>query len=271
MLKRNKFKKKIKFFKRKINLLFKKHKVIVFVFLFGLIFIFGIKIAYNHYIDNPKNLIKNVFFQKQILNNPDLTWLIAFTQNILSGQNTIKNKFLRYQEQIQLIKNKYPFIKQVEITTLSNNSVQVEFKFKNPLFKFIGSWNIFAVYNENKIYLFHKDYLSGINLTWANIFLPKYLLWRENLNNIFWKNSPQKILNYYKKIQQKLPKSTIIYLAGGEYFKVLHNNKVYFISLSKNLNLQLNQLDIIKLKLPDKFKNAKQIDLGSLKNWIFLK
>lgn len=268
--KRNKLKKKVKNFKRKIQYLAKKHKLFVLFFLFFLVFIIWIKIAYNHYINNPKNIVKNVFFEKNIINNPDLTWLIKFTQNILSGTNTIKNKFLKYKSQIEEIVKHYPFVNKVYITPISKDSVKVKFSFKKPIFIFVWSWYIFPVYTKNLIYKFNKNYLSGINLSWEKIYLPKYLLNKSNLNNIFWKNSPWKILKYYKTIKQTLPKSTIIYLAWWEYFKVINNQKTYYFSLSKDIKLQLNQLELIKVKLPEKFKKSKEIDLGSLKNWVYL-
>ena len=271
MLKRNKYKKKIKVLKRNISKFIKKNKAITIAFFLLAILFIWIKIAYNHYINNPKNLVRNVFFQKKIINNPDLTGLVKYTQNVFSWTNTVKNKFLKYQNQINLIKKKYPFVKKIYTKNVSNNSIEVDFIFKKPLFTFIGSWNVFAVYNKNLIYKFSKKYLSGIILSKEKIYLPKYLLNKNNLNKIFWKNSPEKILNYYKQIKIKLPKSKIFYIAWWEYLKVIDNWKAYYFSLSKDIKLQLNQLEILKLKIPDKFNNSEEIDLGSLKNTIFLK
>jgi len=271
MLRKNKFKRKFKTIKRNIKTFFKNHKKLALISSFFLIIFIWWKIAFNYYVNNPKNLIKSVFFNKNILNNPNFSWLVTYTQQALSGQNTVKNKFLHYDQVRQNIKQHYPFVEKISIQPLNSNSVKVSFQFKTPSFYFVGSGLSFAVYDKKTIIPFKTAYLTW-NLSSGNkIYLPKYILNKNNLNLIFWKTPYDKILNYSQQIQKQFSGSKIYFLPGAEYFKVFYKDKAYLISTEKDLQKQFKQLEIIKTQLPEKFKNASQIDLGSLENKIFLK
>ena len=271
MIRKNKYSRKIKHFKKNISTFIKKHKWLSFLVVFLLLALFSIKIAYNHYINNPKNIIKTVYFDKNVINNPNFSGLMNSTKNTLSWKNIIKNKFTNYKTEKTIIKGTYKYIKKIDIKNMWDNSVYVSFSFSKPLLQVIWSWTDFLIYNPKNIYPFQSKYLSGLKfLTWEKVYLPKYLLWLKNLNGIFWKNSLDKLLTYIKYIHQQMPNSKIYYLAWWEYLKVFYNNKAYLFSLSKDIKLQFKQLNLLKIKLPDKLKNSKEIDLWSLKEWVFL-
>jgi len=271
MLKRNKFKRKIKLLKKSIKQFCVTHKKLTLVVILLLFWFVVAKVAFIHYVDNPQNQVANIFFDKQVLSNPNFSWLVSYTQQVLSGKNTVKNKFLGYSSEISKIKLAYPFVKDIKIQALSRNSVQVNYSFTPPLFYFVGSGISFWVYTENKIIPFKTDFLTGNLANADKVFLPSYMLDKTDLKLIFWKTPLDKFLTYEKKLSRYFSGSRIYFLPGAEYFKVFYKSKAYLISTDKALSKQLDQLHIIKVQLPDKFKKAQELDLGSLQNEIFLK
>jgi len=84
MLRKNRFKKKKFFIKKSIKNFYKQHKKLFWLVFFVLISFLITKITYNHYINNPKNIIKHIYFDKQLINNPNFSNLVSFTQEIFS-------------------------------------------------------------------------------------------------------------------------------------------------------------------------------------------
>ena len=271
--KRNKvLKYKINKFKRKSIFLLKKHKKIVIFLLLVVIFSIVVKISYKKYIDNPKNIITKVYFNKKIITNPNWTDLCNNISNIFSGANSVKNKVLWYEKQINLIEKKYKYIKTIKVELINNNSVKVNFYFKKPKLTIFWSWYAFNVYSKDNIYSFNIKYLSWTNLlsTWNRLYLPRYLSWLKNINNIFWKNSPDKIIKYYQKIKTYFKKSKVFYLAWWEDLLVFVDDKKIIFSLSKDIDEQISQLKLLVRKMPDKYNLAKNIDVWNLNDGVYL-
>ena len=271
MLRKNRFKKKKFFIKKSIKNFYKQHKKLFWLVFFVLISFLITKITYNHYINNSKNIIKHIYFNKQLINNPNFSNLVSFTQEIFSWQNSVKSNFFEFKPQKSKIKETFPFIKDIKIEILNPESIKVNFDFVAPYFYFVGSGSVFGLYSENDIIKFDPKYLTWSMLSKNKIFLPDYLQNADNLSWIFYKTSLNKFLKYYETIQKHFSDAKVVYLAWWEYFQVITGWKIYLISLDKDINLQIKQLNLLKRNLPDKFKNSVQIDLWSLKNKIFLK
>ena len=269
----NFFKRKFKFIKKSTQAFVNKHKKIVIFIILCWFFLLAAKLAYNHYINNPKNTITNIYFSKQIVNNPNFLSLTKETNDFLSGKNLVKEKISGFSNLKEYIKNKFPYVSKINIEIINNKSVKIDFKFQQPLIEFIWSWKNFLVYWENKIYPFNSLYFSWLNFSWLKLYLPWYINKTnpQNLNLIFWKSWLKKIYLYTKIIHKNLPNCKIYFLPGAEYFKVFCKQKIYLFSLKKDIKKQFNQLKLLKIKIPDKISTAKEIDLGSLDNQIFIK
>ena len=263
---------KINKFKRRFSFFFSKHKKLVIFLIVIFAFLFILKLEYLKYIDNPKNLITEVYFNKKIISNPNFSGLCNYVSKCFSGVNSVKNKFFWYKKEINLIKSKYKYIKNIKVELMNNQSIKVNFYFKKPKLTIFWSGYAFNVYSKSNIYSLNKKYLSWINLlsTWNKLYLPSYLAWLKNINDIFWKNSPDKIIEYYKKIKTIYPKSKIFYLAWWEDLLVFISNKKIIFSLSKGIDEQISQLKLLIRKMPDKYNLAKNIDVWNLDKGIFL-
>jgi hypothetical protein len=144
--------------------------------------------------------------------------------------------------------------------------------FKIPKLTIFWSWYAFNVYDKDNIYSFDVKYLSWVNLTSTGVklYLPRYLSNLKDIDNIFWKNSPDKIIKYYEKIKNFYSKSKIFYLAWWENLAVFVDNKKIIFSLSKDIDKQITQLNLLVRKMPDKYNLAKNIDVWNLDNGIYL-
>ncbi len=271
MVRKNRFNRKIKALKRNLKKTFLKYKSLVFVIAFLVFSLILIRIWFKYYIDNPKNLITKIYFDKQIVDNPNYYWLIKFTQKKLLWENTVKNKFYHYFFAKESITKKYPFVKDLEIQILSSSIVKVSFEYKKPYFSFVLSWTTFLVYWEKKLFWFDTNLLTWILNDWYKIYLPWYINKDNNLNLIFWKTSLKTIYYFVKEINKKFLWCKIYFLPWAEYMEVLYKNKKYLFNLKKNLHKQIEQLDLLKTQLPNKFDKSLEIDLWSLKNKIFIK
>jgi len=273
MLRRNKvLKYKINKFKRRTIFWLWKHKKIVIFLSLMFIFFVILKISYTKYIDNPNNKIIKVYFDKKVITNPNFSNLCDYISDTFSWVNSVKNKVLWYKKPINLIQQKYKYIQTINPELINNQSVKVNLKFKTPKMTIFSSWYVFNVYDKNNIYTFDVKYFSWLNLlsTGVKIYLPSYLSWLNDINNIFWKNYPDKIIKYYKKIKLFYPKSKIFYLAWWEDLAIFVDNKKIIFSLSKDIDKQISQLKLLIKKMPDKYNLANNIDVGNLDEGIYL-
>jgi len=265
--------KKIKRAKKKLLLKIKKNKTIIIIAIIVIVFFIWVKISFNKYIDNKKNIINTVYFDKNIINNNQLTWVINFIENTFSWTNSVENKVFRHKTEKENILNKYKYLKKINIQLIDNKTIKVWLNFKKTMINLIWSWKIYWVYNENLIKEFNINNISGLNLlySWSNnLYLPKYLIWKK-LENIFFKVKLKTIIDYTKKIKQLFKNAKLYYLAWWESIKVDIKQKIYFFSLTKDIQKQINQLNIVKQQLPSEFEKAKVIDLWNLDYWIYLK
>ena len=259
--------------KRKINFFLKyKKKYILLIFLF-FIFIFWINAFYNKYVNNPENIVSNIYFDKEIINNDNLNILIKNSINTFSWTNTAKNKLLKYKTEKKYILNKYPFLEKINLEVLNKNSLKISYSFKRPKLLMIWSWNIFAIYwKSNYIQKYDKNNLSWLNLdVKEKINLPSYIDTSNNLKWIFWKNSSNKLIKYIQKIKEFFPNWVLFYIVWWENIKVINNWKTIYFSLKKSIDKQISQLDLIKNKKPKLYSWAIEIDIGNLDEWIYFK
>ncbi len=262
---------KILRFKRKIIHFLKTHKLLIaLVFLFFSVGIW-VKIWYNKYINNPKNIVKSVFFNKNIINNPNLAELAKESEKVFIWTNTIKNKFLKYKTEKKYILDNYTFLSWITVNKLSSNSLKIDFKIKKPKLIFLNKKYIFPVYSEKNIYTFNPKYQTWLNLNIKNkVYLPKYLDNIDNLKWIFWKDKLDKFLKYTKTIKKTFPTAKLIYLAWWENIKVITKDKIYLFSLQKNIDKQLEQLKIVIINKPKFYNQASIIDVWNLDDWVYL-
>jgi len=259
--------------KRKINFFLKyKKKYILLIFLF-FIFVFWINAFYNKYVNNPENIVSNIYFDKEIINNDNLNILIKNSINTFSWTNTAKNKLLKYKTEKKYILNKYPFLEKINLEVLNKNSLKISYSFKKPKLLMIWSWNIFAIYwKSNYIQKYDKNNLSWLNLdVKEKINLPSYIDTSNNLKWIFWKNSSNKLIKYIQKIKEFFPNWVLFYIVWWENIKVINNWKTIYFSLKKSIDKQISQLDLIKNKKPKLYSWAIEIDIGNLDEWIYFK
>jgi len=249
----------------------KSHKLFIWiVFVFFSIIIWA-KIWYNKYIENPRNIVKTIFFDKNTINNPNLEELTKESEKVFIWTNTVKNKFLKYKTEKQYILDKYKFLSWVIVNKISTSSLKIDFKIKKPKLIFLNSKNIFAVYDEKNIYTFNPEYQTWLNLNIKyQVYLPKYLENIKNLKWIFWKNSLDKFLKYIKAIKKVFPNVKLIYLAWWENIKVITKDKIYLFSLQKNIDKQLEQLKTVIISKPKLYNQANIIDIWNLDEWIYL-
>lgn len=263
MLKRkNKFKKILKKIEKSILKRKKAYLLLLILISLSIISIF----LYNKYINNPKNIAKSIYFDKNIILWKDLEALINFTTKELSWTNTAKEKIYNYKKQKEKIISNFKFIDNINIDPISSNELKVSYTFKSPKLILNSSWTKYLVYNNYTIYKF-KSLNTGFKLTWVNqINLPKYV---KTTKYIFWKNKLEKILEYLKKIKQVFPKSQITYYPWWEILEINYKNKKIWFNLDKNIDKQLNNFLLIKRKID--LDKIKFIDIWSLENSAFIK
>ena len=268
MVRKNKLNIKIRRFRKKIIHFLKTRKIFIILFIIFIFFLVGIKLAYNKYVNNSENIVKNIYFNKNIVNNPNYMDIIKTTNDIFSWINTAKNKLLDYKEERNKLLKNYWFLKKINIEVLSKDSLKINFKFKKPKILFIGSGEVFPVYKNNFIWRFNSNYISWLNLdTKTKIYLPSYIKTDNNLKGIFWKNNSDKIKKYIDKILKKYPKWKLFYIVWWENIKLVLNNKTIYFSFDKDIEKQINQLKLVENFIT---KDIKTIDVWNLNNWVYL-
>lgn len=272
-MKKNNLYKKIKRTKKRLLLQIKKHKTKLMISIFIIVFLLWTKIIYDIYINNDKNIVNKVYFDKYIIDNEQLTWMINDIEQTLLGVNSVKNKILWYESEKKSIYDKYKYIDNIDINLIDNNTIKVWLDFKKTKLNLIWSWKIYWIYGENLIKEFDIDNISWLNIlhTWANnLYLPSYL-YGKKLENIFFKIKLDTVLKYTNKIKEMFNDWKLYFLAWWESIKVETEDKIYFFSLTKDIQKQINQLNIAKQQVPSKVQKAQIIDLWNLETWIYLK
>jgi len=275
MIKRkNNIIKKIKRIIKKISINLKKNKILWIIGIIIIIFFIWIKINYYKYIENENNIINTIYFDKNIMNNNTLSWMINFIQNTFLWSNSAKNKILWYKAEKEKILLKYTYLENIKISLIDNKSIKIFLQFKKPKLNFIGSWMIYWVYDENTIQDFNINNISWLNLqnTWTiTLYLPNYLYWEKIESTLFFKTNLDTIISYANNIKKLFKNAKIYYLAWWESIKVETKDKIYFFSLTKDIEKQINHIKIVKNKLLWEFEKAKIIDVWNLEEWIYLK
>ena len=264
---------KINRFKRKISHTLKNNKLYIFLIFVLVLFIIWIKVFYNKYVNNPENIVSNIYFDKKYINNDNLDNLIKTTTSTFSWTNSAKNKILNYKSEKEFITSNFPFLEKINIEVLSKNTLKISYNFKKPKLLMVWSWETFAVYwNKSFIQKFDNNFLSWLNLdTKEKINLPSYIDTSNNLKWIFWKHSVDKLITYIKKIKKEFPQWVLFYIVWWENIKVINNWKTIYFSLEKDIDKQLSQLNLIKDKKPKLYSWSIEIDIGNLDEWIYFK
>jgi len=264
---------KINRLKRKVKYFIQNNKFYILWLVFTVFFVFSIIYAYHKFIDNKKNLVKEIYFDKKIADNINLLKLIKKTNDVLLWKNTVKNKIWNFEYEKNEIKFNFPFVKEVKIKIIDKDTLKINYSFKKPKLIFIWSWTLFAVYwKKDMIYPFNMNYITWLNLNIKEkIYLPSYIKTDNNLKNIFWKNKSDTIIKYIKKIKTMFPKSKLFYIVWWENIKVItSDNKTIYFSLNKDIKKQISQLSIFAKNKEKLFQQTKIIDVWNLEDGIYI-
>ena len=252
--------KKISYFARK-NVI----SLVVFFFIF---IVFGfIIICYNIYIDTPEKTVKETLFSKEHIEYLVLDDVLEYTKSIFSGQNTLELKYFTFDSLKEDLLSKYYFLKDVSFQEQWASTVYVNFSLKKPIFVFSGVVEDYIVYNKENYFSLEK--WNALFLSWNNIVnLAEFATW--DIQWVFYKTSPETINEFIIGIREFIDiDADFTYIPWGEKLMIIIDNKKIYFDLQKSLDLQIENLFILKKQL-ELYQKAYMIDVSSLSSGVYL-
>ncbi len=253
----------------KKSLYFAKNNLIYLLsfFFVCIIFVFSI-IGYNIYVDTPENTIKESLFSKEYIKYLNLDWVLEYTKDKFSWQNILKLKYFTFDSIKEDLLSKYYFLEDVNFQKHGPSSIYIDFTLRKPLFVFSGVNNDYLVYNKEHFFTLEKEntlFLSGNSI----INLATFVTW--DVQGIFYKTNPEIINKFVSWIKELVdPDAKFTFIPWWEKLLVIADNgkKIYF-DLQKNLDLQIENLFILKKQL-EYYKKSYMIDVSSLSSGVYL-
>lgn len=224
-------------------------------------------IGYNVYINTPENTVKELFFSKEDIEYLALDDVLEYTKKVFSGQNILELKYFRFDSIKKDLLSNFYFLEDVDFHEQWASTIYIDFSLKKPLFVFSGVMDDCLVYNKNNFFTLEKWnslFLSGNNI----VELAEFATW--NMQGVFYKTSPEtidKFVLWIKKLIDVDAKFTFI--PWGEKLIVMTDDKKIYFDLQKSLDLQIENLFILKTQL-EHYQKAYMIDISSLSSWVYL-
>ncbi len=246
-----------------IKLLFKRYIFLILIF----VTILSVILKYTFF--NPNYQIQQVTFNKKnfsLYYNQDLYDQIVkyFSWKNIYIANLKKWNIL---EQIQ---SKYPIVKNIKLIRDKQKQkviIDITFNYPKIIFK-TEDWLILWSLNNKLFELNSKSLL----ITWTIIFLPEYITSNQSFSGFYFKIDENKLHYQFKQLINYFGNQIdkIIYLPWwGKIITKLKNGKEIYFDSYKDILLQINKLEQKKDILTN--PNIEKIDVGSLKDFIFIK
>ena len=253
--------------KRKFINFFKKKYIWIFSFFLVLTIFLGFYFLLQSTIFAKENKIKEINFSKKSVKQYDNPYLYKKLKNTLSWKNIFFVKYFKKENLLKSIKKDFPLVEYFKIYKNSSNNIAIDILYKQPSLIFDNWKNIFISYKENFYSISTWDQIiSGKN----SISLPSYTQSINSFSGFFHKISEKKLKFQISKIKEIIWKDnikSIKYLPWWIKTIVNLKNKVIYFSNNKDISEQLKKYVILKRNY-SKFKDIKEIDLGSTKNVI---
>ena len=159
------------------------------------------------------------------------------------------------------LQNTYPFIKDMTISFVSNNTVKVDLIFQTPEL-IIRNYNLkYGVFRGHIFPIYSWDALA----TWARILdMPGYLSGYASMTGFFFRQSYTDLIQQVELMYQWFPGlHHIEYLPGGERSIVFLNGKQIYLNNLADIPTQVKNYELLK-KYYVNFNQLKEIDLWSI-------
>lgn len=219
-----------------------------------------IYLVIKNIIFRPENTIHEVIISEKTQNHYHNPLLKKIIEKNLIKKNSIIVRWFWKNELKQTLKEQFPFIQKITISSKDSSSVMIDIDFQEPEIIFLQkdkklasvNWKIFSI--------------SSGDARWIDIIkihLPDY--WNPtNLSGIFYKINHQTLLQQISLIQEKISGiMQIIYIPGGSKIIVKTKDMSIYFDNSKSLEEQIDKLLLLQQNYRD-FWKIKEIDLSSL-------
>jgi hypothetical protein len=163
------------------------------------------------------------------------------------------------------IQKEFPFVQAMDFQLETGNTLGIDLKFSEPLFKVKLGEKMFGVRGE---YLFF-EIQSGMQLGIESFMVdtPRYLTGTTSLSGFFFDVSVQEMMDLINVIQKEIPTmNRFVYLAGSKRFAIFtQTEQTVYINLNdeESLQEQLTKYHMLQQYYPS-IQRLATIDLGSL-------
>jgi len=229
---------------------------IVFAFAYFVVYIFRSTLFKSEYY------IYNSRYSVESVKNFDDPALYKIIKTQTKWENYYILKYFKRRDILDVIKAKYPFVKDIEFRYSQKNTVDVKLIFDQVDIRFKLWKKLFGLYKWNTFLLYSWNILGNSTKI---IELPSYLSGLNNLNWLFFNYSYEDFIVNTDIISQVFGDGVrLVYMPGSKRIAVfVGKNKVVYINLQKDIKLQMTEYDFLR-KYDMDFANYIEIDLWSL-------
>lgn len=242
------------------------------IFGFAIIFslIYFVVYVFRSTLFKSEYYIKNLNYSVESLEVFDDPVLYRTIKNQIDWENYYVLKFFKKKRILELLKSKFPIVKDIEFVYYSRNTLDVRVEFDDIDLRFKLLDNYFALYNWRTFLIY------SWNSLWFDakvIELPWYLSGLDNLNWLFFDYGYMDFILNIDIITQVFGEDVrLVYIPGSKRIAIFVNEKkVVYVNLQKDIKLQMTQYDFLR-KYDENFAKYSQMDLGSLEwNMVIVK
>lgn len=228
-----------------------------------IIFLYWLFLISQKTIFKQENVIREVQISKQTLNQYDNPYIIKDIKNYIIWKNMYLLKSFSKKKLLEIIQEKYPIVKEIDLSKSSSYTVVIEIEYFAP---------DLVVKLENKKFGYYQEYsfdiFSGNTIgSWTTSFeLPTYSSGIDSIYGLFFDINVNDFKEQIKFIQDVVPNiARTVYLPGGEKILiVLQDKKRIYLNVSGDIPDQIQKLLWLQ-QYYNNYKKISTIDLWSLK------
>ncbi|MCF7835410.1 hypothetical protein K9M48_05210 [Candidatus Gracilibacteria bacterium] len=238
--------------------------ILKFIWIFSLVFVFIYFVIYlfRSTLFKPDYYIYNVNYSSVSIEKFDDPALYKIIKTQTKGENYYILKFFKKSDILDLVRQRFPMVSDIEFSFSSKNTLDVDVIFDDLNFRVIIHDKVWGLYKGYTFLLYSGNSL-GRDV--VQIELPGYLSGLDNLKGLFFDYSFNEFeMNMNSIIQFFGNDFRFVYFPGSARAGVFNkNSKVVYLNFKKDIKQQLDMYDFL-IKYADDFSRFQEIDLGSL-------
>ena len=222
----------------------------------------GIRYILSTTILSSQYTIQEVKYDSGSVAAYDNPYLYQSLRDYLKWKNIYLQKYFHKDELLKVAREVFPWVLDVELFYLDNNTAAIRLHFSSPQMVFVVSWYSFGVY-DNVTFPLQKNSTLSDNL--LHIDLPNYLWNLESLDGVFFRVPSEVLLNQFYTIKDYFTNpQRIVYLPwSARVWVTTADARNIYINNLQDVDQQLQKIDRLK-RYYSSFDVLREIDLWSL-------